>query len=206
MEVKIPVFIRGKRNYVQGTQIIARAAELIADETFNFHQASFHQITDKLLMISDNADLKESADFIGEVVFLKGLEKVNLFVIKSSYLAPIRDIPMDMEIKFVQSIENEIFYSLEKCNDWESLINGIVQVFVIEHKRIFPKAKDIWLTGIRNTLIPLAVQAKNEKRSLKIKLKRSYKSELNNQTLWEFSLNTPSSSSFDGITTFSYKE
>ena len=73
----MPVFLRGDRSYVQGTQIIARLAEQVAPEGSLLTQATFNQITANT--VSWLAPGSGDADnLIGQVHFVKDDQELSL--------------------------------------------------------------------------------------------------------------------------------
>lgn len=153
--MNLEVFLRQSREYVQGTQIIARSAENLAESGWFFEQAIFSSITNRVISIC--ASCNGQKENIGRVTFSKGDASQLFYLQESDTLAPRYDTPMLVKVAFVAEKEGTVTYRYESAPDFEGLLNAMVQTVKAEHERVFLAAYDIWLTGFRGFKIPVDI-------------------------------------------------
>ena len=198
---EIDVVLNGDRNYVQGTQIIARSAQMYS-KAERFSQATFSQITDKRIAVSENnSDLA-----IANVVFTDraGLE-LPIYVHQLDEVAPQAIVPR--QFTFTRTIYDAsgASYQFEDVVDFEGFINVITASIKLEHKHRFNRPVDIWLTGMRGWDIPLR-KAEFDRGELKLTLGRSLAGDGAIQTMWRVEANSISGNMHSGMVTFCYRE
>ena len=155
----LPVFLRGDRSYVQGTQIIARLAEQVAPEGSRLTQATFSQITANTVSWlppgSGDAD-----HLIGQVHFVKDEQEHVYRLRDSGEAAPRLDAPMDVQLTLVKApapLAGQ--YRFETPGDLEALLNVMVQAVKALHERLDPGVHDVWFTGMRQFALPVQGQS-----------------------------------------------
>lgn len=155
----LPVFLRGDRSYVQGTQIIARLAEQVAPEGSLLTQATFNQITANTVSWLP-AGPEEADHPIGQVHFVKD-DQEHVYRLRDSGVAAQQlDAPMDVQLHLVESpapLAGQ--YRFETHGDLEALLNVMVQAVKALHERLDPGVHDAWFTGMRQFALPVQRQS-----------------------------------------------
>lgn len=202
--MELNVFLRQSRNYVQGTQMIARSAELLGESCWFFEQALFSTITDSPVVIAP-ADDGSDEDVIGRIVFSNATDEKIFRLKKSTGRIPRRDIPMPVKVEFVAEEPDAIHYRFEGATDFEGLLNVMVQSVKSEHERVFPSAQDIWLTGFRGFHLLVDIVLSQGKGFVRLRRGRVMGSNGAFQTLWGISLSDAKGEVATGTTTFAFK-
>lgn len=191
------VFLRGDRNYVQGTQMIARAAELLTGWTFC--QSRFDRITDAKIQISFQ---KPDDRLIGSCTHAFGADKREVFFSCIDEMAERVDEKMRPQL----SGDGERgHFTFANASSFEDLLNVLVQSVKTSHQQIGSNLSDIWLSGMRNFLIPHDCCTKTQRGTVETKLLRVLRTSSAHQSLWQVKLSSQYNLSFDGIITFAFK-
>lgn len=151
----LPVFLRGDRNYIQGTQIVARLAERVASEGSRLTQATFSRITANTVCWLPPG-LGETDQLIGQVHFVKDGQEQAYRLLDSGEAAPRMDKAMDVQLTLVKApapLAGQ--YRFETPGDLESLLNVMVQAVKALHERLDPGVHDVWFTGMRQFALPV---------------------------------------------------
>jgi hypothetical protein len=181
------VFLRGDRNYVQGTQIVARAADHLPADDWSLSNARFSRITANLVTFHD----KPQDDEIGFVQFMSadGTAR-DVIVVETDAPAPRRDVPMPVQCHSVASEDDRrVAYEFSSAGDFEDVLNALVIAIKAEHVRRFEGARDIWFTGLRGG--NLSVSRPPESGRLTLTLMRQLAGDPAHQTLWRAELQNP---------------
>lgn len=183
----LPVFLRGDRSYVQGTQIIARLAEQVAPEGSLLTQATFNQITANT--VSWLAPGSGDADnLIGQVHFVKDDQEHVYRLRDSGVAAPRLDAPMDVQLNLVKAptpLTGQYQYRFEAPGNLERLLNVLVQAVKALHERLAPGVHDVWFTGMRQFALPVQGQSGPFSGVIDIGLRRLARREHQYQSLVE---------------------
>jgi len=149
-ESVLDVYLRGGRDYIQGTQIIARIAETLPEAHWTLRRAEFARITGSRVAISETIP---GRDALGSVEFLHSHEAPRRFFLVDTHLpAPRRDDPLGIHVLRIDgSNPPDSAYVFDGVRDIEDMLNVLVQATKGEHERRFVGCHDIWLTGFRNT-------------------------------------------------------
>ncbi|WP_095590588.1 hypothetical protein [Actibacterium ureilyticum] len=198
------MFLRGDRDYIQGTQIIARASETLEAGPWRFERTGFSAITRNLIAFADQ-DTDGSA--IGTVCFVDdtGAERI-LHVIDSGAPAPHRDQPIPAAATRQESgAAAEPRYAFSRVRGFEDMLNAIVIAIKTEHTVRFTGCTDIWLTGMRGLNLPVE-GAFPENGQIGLQMMRALAGEKGQQTLWRVDIQANDGTAFArGAVTFSYK-
>lgn len=184
--MNLDVFLRQSRDYVQGTQIVARSAECLAESDWIFEQAIFSAITNRVISIC--ASCNEQQANIGRVTFSKGDASKLFYLEESDELAPRFNTPMLVKVAFIKEQDGSITYRYESALDFEGLLNAMVQAIKAEHERVFLAAYDIWLTGFRGFKIPVDILPSCASGSISLRRGRVMGGDGVFQTLWMLSM------------------
>lgn len=201
---ELDVFLRSGRSYVQGTQMLARASEIVG-ESWELNQVLFSQITDSIVEISEE-DCKGCLQCIGEVEFKKHDESKRMYLYATEKKAPTYTIDMPISISRIQSNEAAtVGYSFEMPLNFENMINAIVQSIKSEHSVIFGSPHDVWWTGFRQFSLPTSFShQENITGLIELKFMRKLGRNGNFQSLWQLTVTCPKST-YTGFVTFSFK-
>jgi len=200
--VPLDVFLRGTRDYVQGTQLIVRAAEALTGDDWLFDRAVFSQITDRKVELSME---KPDQPVLGTLRFKRNDETADLFLISLDEAAPKSDLPLGIEVAATESFCDPATYHFTGANGLEGVLNVIVQAIKAEHTVRYPLARDIWLTGMRGFSCSTKIRPSGEG-VLEMKLLRTLAKHQNVQTLWSVSLIVNGLQVETGNVTFNYKQ
>jgi hypothetical protein len=197
------LFLRGTRNYVQGTQIIARSTDHLPAGSWFLSSAKFSSITANLVEFHDQPHARE----IGLVQFASpDGEHHALTVVETDTPAPRRDEPMPVQCRPAAGGDEDgksVAYDFSEAGDFEDLLNAFVIAIKAEHVRRFAGAADIWFTGLRGG--DLSVSDPPARGRLSLTLMRQLAGEPAHQTLWRADLRDAAGQSVGrSAITFSY--
>lgn len=207
----LEVFLRGERDYVQGTQMIARVADAASLEGGVFQQAEFHRKTlNRVALDVDGAATPE--DTVAKVHFQAqgqaGLQSYSLCELPDQ--ATRRDIPLPIAVarqsgpdaSFADATDASI-WQWRDAQGFEDVLNAIVQIIRGEHSVRWPGSRDVWLTGFRRLNLPVA-PAKASAGTMQLKLWRRMGAGVAGaeQTVWQFDL---PELGVAGMSTFAFK-
>lgn len=152
---QLDVFLRCSRNYVQGTQLIARSGELVAPEA-KFSSAAFSRITDRVVLATSADGISSTQTSIGSVSYLVHDETIKFHLVESAIEAPRRDEPMTFSMSLMRQFGPlRAEYRFENVNDFESILNAVVQTTKDLHERLGETIQDVWFTGARGFSLEL---------------------------------------------------
>lgn len=159
---RIDVFLNGGRDYVQGTQMIARAAEILPGgsvETAVLTTAAFKKITrNKILCLRGDAAPPEGLALIGDAGFKRDGETLTLRFAELVEPAERRDLPENVAYEPLGALNPDLCgdFAFAGLDSFEDLLVLIVQTVKAVHEAAGPDVHDIWFTGCRNAALPLA--------------------------------------------------
>lgn len=174
------MFLRGDREYVQGTQIVARAADGLPAGDWALSSARFSRITAHLVTFRDSPQ----DDDIGLVQFAgAGGDTRAVSVVETDTPAPRRDVPMPVQCHPAATDDDKsVAYDFSRAGDFEDVLNAFVIAIKAEHVQRFPGARDIWFTGLRGG--DLSITDPPESGRLSLVLMRQLAGDPAHQTLW----------------------
>lgn len=183
-------FLRGKRNYIQGTQLISRCAELFDDPSTLLFDAVFTEITEKeVIACSPEVASTWSFSTIGRVSFQVGDTTHQLALLKTQRTVERLDTDMNISYKISPSAEPfEGSATFSGITDIEGMLNVIVQTIKSLHASSEPRAEDIWFTGLRRLPLPAKWGASLANGQVTVKCIRRMNNETNVQTMLETTL------------------
>jgi hypothetical protein len=156
---RLKVTLAGSRNYVQGTQMLARAAELLADfgpSPQMLKKAGFRRITSRLVAASRLPEGPEGQRPIGAATFgtSAGDTAIHFFELPSDApRAPVRHMPAMSHTTIPAEFNGAFDFSA--VHEFEDLLNLMVQSTKRVHEASQPDARDIWFTGLTDGELPL---------------------------------------------------
>ena len=169
---KLSLFLKGDRDYVQGSQIISRLSDFLpSEEQFILESTSFNKITNKSIYFvdnDDNANLKNN--FLGYEIF-KSLPnneiKKYFFLEDVNHLAPhIEEHEIDLiySILFQKGLSADINFTVRY--NFESIIESIIFFVKKIHAEYKENISNIWFSAVNKSDIPIV----NEQKKIQAKL------------------------------------
>lgn len=156
----LAVGLRGTRSYVQGSQILARTAELIAAEAAEpalLVSAKFTKITDRGVLVAlDAADLPAALE-IGRAQFAIGEARrvVRFFEVEGLEAPRIDDVPPSTS-GLVTSGDGGGHADFAIDATFESYLAAVIECVKALHAARGRHVTDIWLTALVGGRFPLA--------------------------------------------------
>lgn len=180
------MFLRGDRDYIQGTQIVARASEVLPLGDWSLESAKFARITRNLVTFQKAAD----PDAVGSIHFRAPGLTETVHAIETTTAAERRDdlMPVICQYKETDAVDQTV-YAFSNVATFEDLLNSFVIALKGEHERRFPGARDIWFTGLRGGDLP--VSRPPAEGLIDLNLMRRLAGEPAHQTMWRCTLTNP---------------
>jgi hypothetical protein len=203
----IDVFLRGQRNYIQGTQIISRTAELLDDGEWVFQQAEFRKISTSQLQAKETV-AQPTPEAIATIRFTNNDSgEIKTFeVSENPAMAPHSDDSMGIAVArgnspIAPEESQSSCWTYQNVICFEDCLNVIVQSIKAEHQVLWPNSTDIWLTGFRNLGLSVKGNYAGEGR-IELSLWRQLQGKVGNQTFWQIRL---PEAGLTGMANFAYR-
>lgn len=205
--IPLNTFLRTERDYVQGTQLIARTAELIAVEGLQFVSASFYKITDRQIAVEFSEKKVSEIPVIGSVTFSKFTDEFKCQLIELSLPSPRRNSPLMIKTILLnrqKTLSGRFHFG--GVSGFEDILNALVQGIKSMHQALGETVYDIWLTGFRGFQLPAQYPAEFKSGTAFVDLVRSSHSENLYQTLLKVEMRIDcTDTNFNGFVTFCFK-
>jgi hypothetical protein len=160
----LDVFLNGKRNYVQGSQILARTGELILSNFGSgpkLTEFAFKSTTLNLVgvwLAEENAadEQQGTGHTIGDALFQSDKSSIRAKFVELSAAAPKADVPETVALKLKSGgAGGNGRFAFRGASSFEDALRTIVQAVKRLHEDLAQDARDIWLTGMRAAMIPI---------------------------------------------------
>jgi hypothetical protein len=153
----LPVALRGTRDYVQGSQILARTAEVIAEGTpsATLQTAKFTRITDRGVEVAIG-DGESAGPEIGTARFTTadGPITARFFEVPGDQAPPIDDVPRaTAELATGPGGAGRCTYAIR--GDFESYLAAVIEFVKAVHAARADQVTDIWFTALAGAALPL---------------------------------------------------
>jgi hypothetical protein len=158
---KLSVFLKGERDYVQGTQIISRLSEVLpSEEQFFLESASFNKITNKYIFFVDNDNFSHlKNNLLGYVIFKPVSKKGNIkyvFFEDTDHIAPfVEDHEIDLKYNFVSKHDLSANINFTVLNNFEAILESIIYFVKKLHTEHKENISNVWFSAINKATIPL---------------------------------------------------
>lgn len=201
-------FLRGDRNYIQGTQLIARCAELFDDPSAFLFDAAFTEITEKeVIACPPEVASTWSFSTIGRVAFQVGDTIHQLALLKTQ--RSVERLDADMNIAYAVMPSEQQFEGVATFSgitDIEGMLNVIVQTIKSLHSTSEPKAEDIWFTGLRRLPLPAKWDVSLANGQVTVKCMRRMNNDVNVQTMLQTAIEfTDDPRRLTGMVSFAFR-
>lgn len=199
----LDVFLRGDRDYVQGTQIVSRVAELLGDGEWILDAAQFTRLSTRMLL-ADDSSAAAMAGVIARVQFADPTGKNRSFALtEGAEPAPRRAQPMPIAVtrQSERSGTDKAIWDYSGVSGFEDMANVIVQAIKAEHGERWPGCHDVWLTGFRRLGLPVAGRFPDAGR-IALTLYRQLGEHGLFQTIWQVAL---PDIGLEGMVTFAFR-
>jgi hypothetical protein len=188
--VPLEVFLNGTRNYVQGSQILARTAELIRPgfgplnlTEFVFKRTSINLIGVRLDDSASN-EPQRGASPIGDALFQSDQMAIHATFVELSAAAPKADLPETVALKLKSGgTGGNGCFAFHGAFSFEDALRTVVQAVKKLHETLTQDARDIWLTGMRAAAIPIDKGFRDANGQIEVELVRLMQSPPQYQTL-----------------------
>jgi len=206
----LDVFLRGERDYVQGTQMIARLAERLGPGNWVLDQAQFARITLHGLAIGETENAPETGGppEVARIRFTDGgAGRQEFRLTEAAGLAPRRDQPLPVSVSRTGDLPAggdcpvPARWTYQGAQNIEGMANVVVQAIRAEHGLRWPGSRNIWLTGCRRLHLPVA-GGHLATGHLLISLYRRLGTTGQNQTVWNVDL---PDTGLSGMVTFAFQ-
>lgn len=155
---RIPVFLRGDRNYVQATQMLARTAEHIEQEwgpSFTLKNCSFKKITSNQVDVAFLAgEVPASTHAIGSAIFASSKHAITAEFLETKELADRMALPEQSTVGPALTPESNSF-PFAGAHTFEGKLAVIVQALKRFHSGLAQDADELWFTGLRGAAIDI---------------------------------------------------
>jgi hypothetical protein len=189
--VPLDVFLNGTRNYVQGSQILARTAELMRPVfgSLNLTEFTFKRTSINLVGVSladdSAANVPQStAPPIGDALFKSDQKPIRAKFVELPAAAPKADLPETVTLKLESGgTAGNGCFAFRGAVSFEDALRTIVQAVKKLHEALAQDARDIWLTGMRAAAIPIDKGFQDADGEIAVELVRLMRSPPQYQTL-----------------------
>lgn len=151
------VYIRGTRDYVQGSQILGRTAELVGtDDSALLVSAKFTQITERgVLAVFDDADVGGALE-IGRAQFVTatGRQTVRFCEVAGDKAPPIDDVAR-VTANFETDGKGSGSTTFAIAGTFESYLVALIEFVKAVHAQRADRVTDIWFTALMGARLPL---------------------------------------------------
>lgn len=152
--VPIDVCLLNGRPYVQGTQMIARAGELLDPAGARLVQAKFVRLTSRAVCALTQSPAADAGETIGTVQFSRGAEPIVYRLIELPHPAPQRNRATHFEITELRHDHALSGRFAFRCNaDFEGVLDALIQGIKMLHESL--GVFDVWFSGLRGFALPL---------------------------------------------------
>lgn len=155
----LPVALRGTRDYVQGSQILARTAEIIAVHSSgaSLQTAKFTRITDRGVEVAiGDGDGEGTGPEIGTARFSTeaGLLNARFFEVPGAPAPPIDDVPHSTS-DLAAGTDGSGRCAYEIRGDFESYLAAVIEFVKAVHAGRADRVSDIWFTALAGAALPV---------------------------------------------------
>lgn len=204
---ELDVFLRGTRDYVQGTQLVAESAKLLSHSHFVIKKAAFTNITKKAVKaITYSSERMIDAESIGSVVFAdpEG-ETVTFGLFALDADARQSDKPFTFELSLQEEGDDHCSYVFSKTEALSDILDAIVQAIKSFIQRQSEQNYDIWFTGLRNLHLPVSPDSIDASGTITITKLKMHRNGNLHQSLFRTEIEAEKMGRLGGFVTFAHK-
>ena len=156
----LDVGLRGTRDYIQGSQILARTGELVAAESVEpvaLLTAKFTRITEQGVRVAlDEDDAAEGVE-LGRAQYTRGGERrtVRFFEVPGPAAHRIDDVPK-VTSELIADAAGAASCSFAIAGSFESYLVAVIEFVKAAHAARGEDVVDIWFTALMGAQLPLA--------------------------------------------------
>lgn len=158
--IPLPVFLNGTRDYVQGTQILARAAEALPEEHLTLHTAAFHrQTVNGVGMLLTPPEDSSRTDVLGTAQFhTSGEERREVTFVELADTAPRKTLPPTCKFTMQPGSQRNSLsadFAVTAISCPEDFLIAVIQTIKGLHQDLPGGVCDVWFSGLRAGNIPV---------------------------------------------------
>ncbi len=190
---KLDAGLRGSRDYIQGSQVLSRAAELLSDQkNLVLRQAKFSRISHKQIFLSPLRLSGKEHPLLTEIGYARfssdeGYHNTFFFEKEDGQTAK----KIDEVVSPIVSLKNtssdmgepEGTAEVSFFGDLEGVLSSVIAVTKRLHQDISPDVSDVWFTGLQRASIPVIILREKLVGNLTVSHISSHKFGSANQTL-----------------------
>lgn len=155
----LDVGLRGTRDYIQGSQILARTGELVqaaADAPVELISAKFTQITEQGVRVALDADDVDDGREIGKAQYAWDGQRrtVRFFEVAGPTAHRIEDVPR-VTRGLVADRAGNATCTFESAGTFESMLVAVIEFVKAAHAERGTDVADIWFTALMAARLPL---------------------------------------------------
>tara|TARA_R110000796_G_scaffold68309_11_gene156486 strand:- start:8552 stop:9340 length:789 start_codon:yes stop_codon:yes gene_type:complete len=203
----LDVFLRGTRDYVQGTQLIAESAKLLSHGNYSVKKAAFTSITKKAVKAAIySSERSIDSETIGSVVFAdpEG-QTVTFGLVAQNSDAPQSDSPFTFELSLREETDEQCCYDFSNAEAMCDILDAVVQAIKTFIQRQSARHYDIWFTGIRNLHLPVSSDSIDSSGSITISKLKVHRNGNLHQSLFRTEVEAEKMGRLSGFVTFAHK-
>lgn len=186
--IPLDVFLNGERTYVQGTQMLARAAEILDGEDVMLEAAGFHEITDQNVGILVRESVEDQLEgTLGSATFRHSDGAARkVFFVALPGTAPRMTVPPHCSYDRTPGSGEEPLsgdFAVASLQVPEDFFDALIQAVKQLHEGLGAGVRDIWFTGLRAAQIPVTAPFPAPEGLLEIRYRRLLAHDASWQTL-----------------------
>lgn len=196
VDQSLDVVLNGSRNYVQGSQMLGRSAEILSREAgaVSLESCVFKRITDRRVRLCLDSDQVHEA--IGTARFRRAdATSMTVNFVAEDEPAPRTELHDRFSLAVCSRADiaaGNLAFEFLGGDAFEDRANLIVQAVKAAHLDTDGPLEDLWFTGLRNGSIPLAPIPALSKGSILVKRLRTMAVDRQVQTLSHVTLKSTS--------------
>lgn len=212
---QLKVYLNGDRDYIQGSQILARSAVLVNNQypgscliSAGFSHTTKHNVMAIISPGNEIINHENTGREIGRAQFVCGQTNIPVSFYETGEQANKCDLLQRVILKpedNPQTTDNvaRFLYSNVRC--FEDFLDMIVQSAKMHHIRSTSDIYDVWFTGIRGCMIPVMTDDETTSGITDIEIVRSTNKQRQWQTISKIEIRAENGKNHNAAVSFAYK-
>jgi hypothetical protein len=212
---QIEVYLNGDRDYIQGSQILARSAVLVNNRypgscliSAGFNHITKHNVIAIISPGNETTNNEKTGHEIGRAQFVCGQINIPVSFYETREQANRCDLLQRVILKPVdnpKTTDNIARFVYSNVHSFEDCLDMIVQSAKMHHIRSTPDIYDVWFTGIRGCMIPAMPDEDTISGVIDIEIVRSTSKQLQWQTISRIEIRAENGNVYRAVVSFAYK-
>ena len=204
--VPLAVDLLNGRNYVQGSQTLARLCGLPVLEGATLLQARFTRITDRLVGARLRGAVVADPAVIGDVDFVRDSVPFAWEIVELEGMAPVAARPTAIVLEGLDddgALCGQCRFS--GALGIEGVLDVLVQAIKALHQRLAEPTCDIWFTGLREWHLPVRGPTVPAAGALQVRCLRRSSAGVRHQSLLRAAISGEGLAPAEGLVTFAWR-